>query len=669
HSGLWLVLAARLVMILLALAGTVAGIEYARRLAGKSAALIAAFALALFPPLLVYSHRTLQEAASAPLVVLVPLLLLERGPRAAMWAGVAAGVATLLRFQCAMLAATFFVGLVFQQRWADLRAYTKAGALVALGGGLLDWFTWGRPFHSFIAYIEFNLIKSGASTFGVAPRSYFAWTLWTSSGPAILLVGVGLVVGGIRRAPAAFAAVALFVLLHSAIPHKEFRFILPIFPLMLAIGAAGIADLLDRYWRRAWAAGVVTGVVSLAFIKAARGEHYANLGQYLGTPRANDSVWDTEEEPNLLLADAGVEPDVCGVLMLGVRAAFTGGYSYLHRHVPLFYRFQACDESKSANYVIAARDNTNIPPEFHLVHTRHGYGLYHRDGTCAPPPADYSGMLDGADDMGLGRAPIIQPDPHELRISAGSSAAAFVHGFGNGEHLECRLVRWAVDTKAQMAFPLQPTGTSYSLTFTAQPYYRSLPQAVRVALNGHALGDFDLEEGWRGYQSFVQGGFLRSGRNVVDFTFTHAARAERNDTRHLAALFDQIALAPADTSVHIDAGTSEARAYLASGFSGDERNRDGTFVWSDGPKSVVTVTLRDKPGPTVFQVDARAYQAVAPLAVDVSVNGKRAGALRFGLALARSSALLPAGTLQVGHNTIELSYAKTAKPSEHERGS
>ena len=60
------------------------------------------------------------------------------------------------------------------------------GVAVGLLGGLLDWVTWGRPFHSLLAYVDFNLLLGGASTFGVEPFGFYAATLWTSVGPALI---------------------------------------------------------------------------------------------------------------------------------------------------------------------------------------------------------------------------------------------------------------------------------------------------------------------------------------------------------------------------------------------------------------------------------------------------------------------------------------------------
>jgi phosphatidylinositol glycan class B len=659
-----LVLGARLVMVLAAVAAAVLGSEYARRLAGKSAALLVAFAFACFPPLLVYSHRTLQEAASAPLVMAVPFCLLARTPRAAAWAGIAVGLATLLRFQCALLCVVFCAGLILEKRWAELWAYVAGGGAVALAGGLLDWLTWGRPFHSFQTYVEFNLVKNGASTFGVSPRSYYLHTLWTSSGPAVLLLGIGFVAAGLLVSRTAAVAVLLFVALHSAIPHKEFRFLLPVLPLLVSIAGVGLALLLARFKAPAWAASVLTAALCVGFVNTARGESYADLGQYVGTSRALGSPWHTEEEPNLLLAEAGGRADACGVLVLGQRAAFTGGYSYLHRRIPLLYRFQTCDEGKAVNYVIAANGNPNVPPGFKSVKASGNYSLYHRDGSCGPPPDDTNDMLEGADDMGLGRGQLTQPNPHELSIHAGGNSAAFASGWGNGEHVECRYARWAVATRASLVFPLDPSDALYSLELTARPHEQALPQSVRVRLNGERLDEFHLALGWHRYQTPIQRRLLHHGRNTLEFAFARVKRAGGDDARPLTALFDQIRVVAADPVINIDVGTDAADRYLTEGFGEAERDDRRSFAWSDGPRSELAIPTIALDVPTVFQVVARAYEPLAPLKVSVALNEHALGELTFGDDYTRSALLLPGNLLEPATNLVTLTYARTAKPSE-----
>src|SRR5262249_8396312 len=127
RAGLAFVVVARLFMVALALVGLGAAIEYARRIGGRTAAFLAAVPLALFTPLLVFSHRTLQEAASAPFVTLIPLLFLAKTPRAARWAGIVAGIACVLRFQCGLLAAIFLAQLLIERRRGEAKEFALAG--------------------------------------------------------------------------------------------------------------------------------------------------------------------------------------------------------------------------------------------------------------------------------------------------------------------------------------------------------------------------------------------------------------------------------------------------------------------------------------------------------------------------------------------------------------
>ena len=417
--------------------------------------------------------------------------------------------------------------LLWRRRFADARAFMGGAILVGLASGLLDWVTWGRPFGSTIAYMEFTL-QGGSSTFGVFPASYYLQTTAAATGLMLPVVLVGLL-GAFRVAPVALLAAASFVLAHCLIPHKEYRFLSPIMPLALSLAAAGLADSAARIRVPAWALGALGVLCAVGSAFKVRTLTNGDLGHYLGRPYAGDSVWHFQEAPTLLLAEAGQRADLCGVLTLGLRAGFTGGFSYLHRNVPLLYRHQACDATSTANYIIAA-PQSEVPRDYSLVDARDGYRLLRRAGACAPPPAGYDEMLEGADDMGLYRAPIVQPDRSELNIAAGSSAAAFVSGFSHGEKLECRDVRWAMGKSSRVVFPLEPTGGAYSFTFSAQPYFRALPQTTKVSLNGKPLADFSMSEGWGGYQAAVRSDRLRQGQNTLDFSF-RTRRAPRGTTR------------------------------------------------------------------------------------------------------------------------------------------
>jgi hypothetical protein len=516
--------------------------------------------------------------------------------------------------------------------------------------------------------VEFNVIRGGASTFGVSPAHYFVATLWSSIGPALVPLVVGFVVGA-RFAPMEAIVVGAFLLLHSAVPHKEFRFIVPVLPLFVGVSAVGLAEILKKTRAPAWTPAGLAVLLGTLCARSALAARYVDFGQYEGTERASDSPWNAEEEWSLLLADAGRAPDVCGVLVLGARAAFTGGYSYLHRDVPLLYRHQVCDDAAAANFIIAARNNKAVPVTYRPVRERGSLALFRREGRCSPPPSGYDHMLEGADDMGLGRAPIRQPDPRELRITAGANAAAFVHGFSHGEHLECRHVRWAVGTSSQIAFDLQPVGGAYTLTFTAQPYWRSRPQSAAVSLNGTSVETFSLSNEWAGYQALIPRDRLRNGRNVLRFQFARAMRAEGDDSRRLAALFDQISLTPVKSEVDIDVGTSQGRQHLSDGFSGDERSGARTFAWSEGRSSSLILTLGGAGVPHVIELYAAAFRPIAPVNIAVAVNGQLFDTLEIGSRWTHAAVGVPSSVFDSPSVRVEFRYDRIARPREMDASS
>jgi hypothetical protein len=654
----------KLFMVAVSVFTTIMSVALADRLAGRRAAWLAALLISSFPPLLVFSHRATPEMMSAPMLVLA-MWWGASSPTRAGWAGVAMGLALIFRMQTAPVAIVLFANFLRLKDFSSAARFVSAVSAVFGLGGLVDWITWGRPFNSTIEYMVFTL-RGGASTFGVDPPSFYFDTLWTACGPMVLLVALGLPFA-FRDHPALVVGVAAFVFGHVLIPHKEFRFISPAMPLALLTAAIGLVRLLDDLKAPNWLSGFAA--VACFFGGGAKAPSLTNhdLGLYEGHPFGAASVWRFGQDPTILLARAGERPDLCGVLTLGLRAGFTGGFSYLHREVPLLYRHQLCDDHKSANYLVAAA-NAKVPSEFTRVDQSGEMALFRRPGTCSPPE-QYDYLLEGAHDMGLNKAPIQQPDKTELKISAGTSASAFVRGWGTGETLGCRSVRWAVGTAAEIAFPLQPTGGAYTLSFTTVALQRALPQEVTVTLNGKRLGSYALTDAWTGYQAPVSPAQVVRGTNTLKFDFLRAARANENDQRELAALFDQIGLLPIVSRVAIDVGSSAGRAYLGEGFSGDERSDLRTWAWSDGPRSRANVVLGADDRPHVLHVTALAYAPTAPQAVRVKVNEQLVGVLEIPARWTRRGLLLNAGSIRPGANQVDFEYTSTRRPADEDPSS
>jgi len=388
-SGQSLVLLVKTSMALVSLAGVYLAMRLARALAGNVAALITALFAGFFAASILLGSRCLAETVSGPVVMGMVLIAARPGRNAQLLAGAVAGLAIYLRYQNGLISVGLLAILVTDRRFRDAIYYACACGVVGVLGGLLDWITWGQPFHAFKMYLWFNLYKS-ADKFGAYPFGYYAEVAWNISGPALIVVGVGFILGA-RLAPKLVALVAGYVLIHSFVPHKELRFLMPVVPLALALSGAGLADAARRL-RGGNTIAVLLAVGSAAWMGfAATQLTWEKLG--FPSDRGARSPWHSGEGINRLLWELGGREDVCGVIVSGESFGWIGGYSYFHRDVDMFPGEGAGEaERASANYWIAPASDV-APAPYRVVTTEREFALLRRDGACAEPPAGYQRRL------------------------------------------------------------------------------------------------------------------------------------------------------------------------------------------------------------------------------------------------------------------------------------
>ena len=406
-SGLALMTTVKVVLALLGVAAVGASMLVAWRLGGPTASLLAGGLAVAFPMLLVYGTHPFAETVSAPLVAFAAALALGRGRRAHRGAGVLAALATVVRPQNGIIVLGILVALLMCRGRGAARRYLVAAGVVAVLAGLLDWSTWGMPFASFWRYVEFNAFDGGAGAFGTSSWNYYLRHLLSANGMFVLLVGAGLILAA-RRAPWLVATVASYLLVHSLVGHKELRFVLPVVPLALGLAGAGLGEALDGAlrsravsdrgglggMRAVWTRPAVLALVALlasAFGYSAGRETFGRLGE----PRADlstTSPWHHVESWNRLLSMAGEQASLCGVAVAPLNIVFTGGYSYLHRDVPLFNGDWKAIRSgqkppRNANDLIVP-DSYPVPAGFHEMRRDGGARLLVREGGCARSSRD-----------------------------------------------------------------------------------------------------------------------------------------------------------------------------------------------------------------------------------------------------------------------------------------
>ena len=239
---------------------------WARRAAGEAAGFAAGMLVASWPDALLISLHPLIDSAGAD--ALIPgLYLLDRAASAGagLRAGAVLGLALALRPQ--LLPVVALAGLRFQRGKSWGLGLLAAGGMAApvVAAGVLDWVTLGAPFAALIRYVAIN--RAGAADYyGVQAWYHYLLVLPFSAG-WLFFVLVPLVWIGARRLPwpAIYAGVVL--LSFSLIAHKEFRFVLAAFPLLLTVAGVGAATVLARATqapRAGVALGLACAMVSLA---------------------------------------------------------------------------------------------------------------------------------------------------------------------------------------------------------------------------------------------------------------------------------------------------------------------------------------------------------------------------------------------------------------------
>lgn len=307
---------------LLHAAALTAAYRYLRRHAlPEASALPALFAVALYGPVVAFAGRTMSESFStAFLLIAVEALDREARPaRAGLLGGAALGLSVVTRYGSAVFVVAALAWLVFKRRWATLYYAAFGGAVVAVGLGLLDWKTWGTPFHSFRAYFDFNVASGGAARqFGASPWwTYFAplagqFPIW-----GWLSLPFVLRKPGSRLSLPLFAALA-YVAVLSATPHKELRFLYPALVLLALTAAVGLPQLLERLrlpGPRLFALSValLVGFIPFFFQGVENGIRGDQLRAIVQATRPNEAT---------------------GLLIVGEGVWGAGGYFYIGKNIP-----------------------------------------------------------------------------------------------------------------------------------------------------------------------------------------------------------------------------------------------------------------------------------------------------------------------------------------------
>lgn len=365
------------------------------RTSGLVAAFVSAGVCSVWFELVYFAPKALNEVVAAHFLLLGVYLSVHgkcSQPRTRLfWAGCWYGLAIALRIHLlpAVVFATVYICRKDWRGWLSMVAGIL-GPILAFG--VVDAFTWSYPFQSFWQNVWINVVEGKSEQYGVSP--WYAYLSFLIKSWSLALVPITLLaIVGSRRSPILAWLVIVIVLSHSILAHKEYRFIYPAVVMMIILAGLGTAELVTR-WRLRWSSprGIVMAVllclglwVSTSTVLAGRFD--------TGKRSISSLLWTAPEEihwqrfsGNLLaFQKLSTEQTLCGVGLFGVQWSASGGYTYLHRDVPVFIVEQDADFNQLAqsfNYLVAT---ISVPPQHQDYALQECWGttcLYKRPGSC-----------------------------------------------------------------------------------------------------------------------------------------------------------------------------------------------------------------------------------------------------------------------------------------------
>jgi len=382
-TGQGLILLVKTTMALVSLVTLYMTMRLAHNIAGQRAAMLTGLLAAFFPVSLLLAARSLSEVATAPVLLGSYMLSRHKGREPQLLAGALAGLAICMRYQSGLVALGILAIIVSERRIKDAVWFAGGASVLGLLCGMLDWLTWGKPFYAFKKYLYFNIKKSGAK-FGAYPWSYYVTVSWSAIGPAVLVIAAAFV-SGLFLAPKLGLLVIGYTIVHSIIPHKEYRFLMPVVPFGLALAGCGLVHFAKQLRAPEWLAPLTAGICAVAMAYTTTQLTWGKLG--FPSDRGDRSPWHSGEGINRLLWSAGRRDDLCGLMVTGESFGWVGGYSYFHRDANLFPDSEPATRPV-ANYLIAPT-NTAAPPGYVEVERSRESALLRRPGGCERPAEGY----------------------------------------------------------------------------------------------------------------------------------------------------------------------------------------------------------------------------------------------------------------------------------------
>lgn len=338
----------QLMAVTLSLCVIPAGYYIVRNIHNNSVlALLAGFILATWYELIYFSPRFYSELLAIYLFSFAAWLMLQ--PRDSFLIRFGGGffgfLGVLLRPQYGIILLP--VGLYILWKRNILKPSVIAGSFVSLSlYGLVDWITIGYPLASLWNNYALSFRLGISEVFGTQSIEYYFQTVLATSLGIVLTIFLAWNYGKARYLW--FSFIGLF-LLHSLIPHKEYRFILILVPIWIMLSVIGIWEYSkNKVSIKSLVYGLIilSIIVSYGFISSNFTSHHVVYPMSL-----------LSREPLILEANQlSLNDQVCGVYFPHRHWTTTPGHYYFNENIPIYTSDQPPPSQESVSHII-----THIP--------------------------------------------------------------------------------------------------------------------------------------------------------------------------------------------------------------------------------------------------------------------------------------------------------------------
>jgi 4-amino-4-deoxy-L-arabinose transferase-like glycosyltransferase len=230
-----------------------------------------------------FSVRNMIEVVCQPFL-LAGIILIEvelkrqKKPHWMFLGGILLGAAFMIRIQTAVIPMAVFFVLLAMRKWKQLLWFSLGGFSMLMIEGLIDYISWGMFLSSVIHTLSFQSKMIHAYVTN-AWYTHFLTILGILIPPFSLLV-FPWIVATAKKLPISFWAVVAFLVIHSMIPQKQERYLLPILPMLIFLLTAGWSmvkwrdsRIVKGLWAWMWAVNLILlPIITLNYSQKARVE-------------------------------------------------------------------------------------------------------------------------------------------------------------------------------------------------------------------------------------------------------------------------------------------------------------------------------------------------------------------------------------------------------------